>query len=334
MKALKPADLGQNLIEPQLTDEERFTIEAYLDASMADNTKRAYRAAWRGFTTYCAGKQTNSLPASVETLMAYATWLASRRANKVATIEIKINAIAYIHDKFGGTNARANNPTRDERFAAVMKGIRRKHKKAQAQKDPITSVELEQMLRELPDDMAGQRDRAILLMGFAGALRRSEIVSLNVNDVRFSPDAMTIRLPYSKTDQEGEGATIKIPRVPARLQLCPVTALKTWLRDAEIEEGPLFRPFDRWGHPRKGRLTGQSVALIVKRAAEMAGLDQKLFSGHSLRAGFITNAAQIDVPEWKIQRVSRHKSSAVLRRYIRAADSAQSDAISDVFAKR
>jgi integrase len=170
------------------------------------------------------------------------------------------------------------------------------------------------MLSRAPDTLIGLRDRALLLVGFAGAFRRSELVALDVEDLEFTEDGMKVLIRRSKTDQEGAGQAVGIAR---GVNLCPVAALKAWLAAAGITSGPIFRPVNRHGRVQDRRLTDQVVALVVKRYAEAAGMDSRKYAGHSLRVGLVTSAAMNNVPEYVIQKQTRHKSTDMLRRYIR-----------------
>jgi integrase len=212
-----------------------------------------------------------------------------------------------------------------------MQGIRRKLGRAPTRKAAVTRDELVKMLATLPDSLQGKRDKAVLLMGFAGAFRRSEIVALNVEDVHIGKRAARITLKRSKTDQEGKGIVKHIPRL-ADLTLCPVGALQDWLDAANIQSGAIFRKVDRWGHVQRDRLNDREIARTVKRAATLAGLDARQFSGHSLRAGFVTQSANDNTPVLAIAQVTGHRSLATLQGYIRdAAGVEQIDAIRRAF---
>lgn len=304
-------------------------VRRYLQASLAPNTRRAYRHAWEEFVSYCEALRVPALPASPATVAAWLTWLADTQGNRPTTIQIKLSAVAYVHDRFGPRGQ--PNPARDEQTRTVMAGIRRVKGRPPRQKAPLMLEELEAMIAGLPDDLRGARDRAILLLGFSGAFRRSELVALDVADVVFRAREMVVTLARSKGDQEGRGTRKRIPRRVTRTDLCAARAVREWLTVADIREGPLFRAIDRYGRPRRKRLSAQSVALIVKQAAMRAGLDAARFSGHSLRAGFVTVAAGRRVPEYQIQEVTGHRSADVLRRYIRDAGQGQADAIAAVF---
>lgn len=302
-----------------------FEAQALIRASKADNTRLAYDAALRDFDEYCRQRRVPSLPAAPEVVVAYLEFLA--RGQKTATIEVKLAAIHYEHDAKG-----APDPTRHPAVRAIMAGIRRTLGTAGDKKDPVTLEALRPMVATLGDDLAGIRNRALLLVGFAGAFRRSELVALDLGDVKLQGGSVRIQIRRSKTDQAGAGAVKVIPRLDD--DLCPVQALVAWLGASGIIAGALFRPIDRWGKLRASRLTGHAVATIVKAVAEAAGLDPAQFSGHSLRAGFATQAALAHAPEWEIQEVTGHHSAQVLRGYIRDSGSGQIDAIRRAFGEK
>ena len=212
-----------------------------------------------------------------------------------------------------------DSPAQREHVRTVLKGIRRTLGTVQEQAAPVTVEVLRLLISVLPATLAGQRDRALLLLGFAGALRRSELVALKVEDVQFVNAGATITLRRSKTDQEGAG-TVKGIAYGENKYTCPVRMLKAWLKEAGITKGPLFRPLDRWGNLQAGHLSDRAVALIVQRTVAAAGLDPKQYSGHSLRAGLITSAALAGASETEIMRQSGHKSSQMVQKYIRVAD--------------
>jgi integrase len=185
------------------------------------------------------------------------------------------------------------------------------------------------MLDVLDIDLAGCRDRALLLLGFAGALRRSELVGLDVADLTEGTDGLRVRLQRSKTDQEGVGRTVGIP-YGSNPVTCPVRAWLAWLEVSGITEGAAFRPVDRHGRIGTTRLSGQAVALVLKRHAARAGLDPGEMAGHSLRAGLATSAAAAGVPERVIAEQTGHKGTAMLRRYIREGSLFRENAASAV----
>jgi len=198
----------------------------------------------------------------------------------------------------------------------TLKGIRRTIGTAQTGKLPLLTADLQKLLAHVPDNLAGVRDRALLLVGFAGAFRRSELAALDVEQLEFNSDGLVVLLDFSKTDPEGKGERVAIP-FGSHHATCPVRALKKWLADARFESGPLLRAVNRHGRVSVEGLRGNSIAAIVKRACRTAGYNAKEFAGHSLRAGLATQAAANGVPERLIMRQTRHCSVTTLRRYIR-----------------
>ena len=185
------------------------------------------------------------------------------------------------------------------------------------------------MVATLPDNLLGLRDRALLLIGFAGAFRRSELVSLDVEDVEECAEGLRVTLRRSKTDQEGAGEVKGIP-YGRKLETCPVRALRAWLEAAGITAGPIFRSVNRHGQVQPGRLSDKAVALVVKRAAEAAGFDATRYAGHSLRTGLTTSAAAAGVQERDIMRQTGHRSVNMVRRYIREGELFRSNAAAQV----
>lgn len=203
--------------------------------------------------------------------------------------------------------------------AETLKGIKRTHGTAPKQKAPVLTEDLRLMLRLVADNLQGRRDRAILLVGFAGAFRRSELVALDVADLKFQAEGLLVTLRRSKTDQEGEGRYVAIPQ-GLHADTCPVRAMEAWLQGAGVTDGPVFRPVRKGGFLRSTRLTGHAIASVVKRYAKRAGLPVESFSGHSLRAGFVTSAARAGEPERRIMRQTGHKSIEMVLRYVRQAN--------------
>ena len=198
-----------------------------------------------------------------------------------------------------------------------MRGFRRTYGSARIRKAPAVAGKVLGMVATAPDKLASSRDRALLLVGFGGALRRSELVALDVADDEETETGLLVKIRSSKTDQERVGATIAIARGDVA---CPAKALREWLDAAGIEAGPIFRPIDEGGTVKASRLTDRSVANIVKAYAKRAGFDDSTFSGHSLRAGFLTSAAGKGASIFKMMDVSRHKSVDTLRGYVRDAE--------------
>ena len=281
----------------------------FIAASRSENTDRSYRTGWAQFTEWCGARALETLPAEPETVALFVADLA--RTAKPATIDARLAAISAAHRAAGH-----ESPTKAEAVRLVRRGVRRTFGTAQRQVRPVTVVDLRKMVDGLGRDPGARRDRALLLLGFAGALRRSELVGLDVADVSQGPEGLTVTLRRSKTDQEGAGRSIGIP-YGSNPSTCPVRAWGAWLDVAGIIEGPAFRPVDRHGRIGTTRLTDQSVAHIMKRRAAQAGLDPSTVAGHSLRAGLATSAAAAGVPERVIANTTGHKGTVMLRRYIR-----------------
>lgn len=198
---------------------------------------------------------------------------------------------------------------------STLRGIRRAHGAPQRRAKPLTKEDLFSVLAATGNGLKDVRDRALLLIGFAGAFRRSELVAISCTDIEPVKQGVVIHIRRSKTDQEGAGREIGIPH--GRTRWCPVTALNEWLERAEIEEGPIFRSVDRHGRMQGQRLSSEAVSLVIKERVAVVGLDPDKFSGHSLRAGLATSAAAAGVSSWQIRQQTGHASDAMLARYIR-----------------
>ncbi|MBO0903815.1 site-specific integrase [Jiella sonneratiae] len=278
-------------------------------ASKAKGTLRAYASALRSFDAWCRAHGLASLPAAPETVVLFVE-AEARAGRKVSSIEVKLAAIRFMHLKAGHVP-----PTASQLVIEEMEGIRREIGVAPAKKRAATAALVADMLDHVPTDtLKGKRDRALLLLGFAGALRRSELVGLDVADLEIGTDGITLTIRRSKTDQEGAGHIIGIPN---GAKLRPVEAVTAWLEAAEIDEGAIFRPIGKGCRLQPGRLSDRAVALVVKHYAAAAGLDVDGFSGHSLRAGYITTAAEHDVDLHRIMDQSRHTDVRTVRGYVR-----------------
>lgn len=280
----------------------------FADQAIAANTKRAYRAAWADFASWCGAAGLRALPADPTTVGLY---LADRAAKlKTSTLQLRLSAITQAHRLAGH-----ELDTRDPRIAQVWKGIKRSKGTAPKGKVPIVTADLRRMVAALPESLLGIRDRAILLLGFAAACRRSELVAFDVEDVTLTSAGLVIAVRRSKTDQDGRGSMKGVPH-GNHSETCPVRAYLAWLEAAKIETGPVFRSINR--HGRIGdRLSDKSVALVVKRTAKAAGLDPTKVSGHSLRAGLATAAAAAGVSTFSIMDQTGHKKVETTRAYIR-----------------
>jgi integrase len=281
----------------------------FLRRARSANTRRAYAADWRDFAAWCGGHGAAALPAAPETVTLY---LAARAATcRVSTLSRRVTAISQAHLAAG-----FDSPAQAAVVRTVMKGIRREKGSVAAAKKPLLVEDLRVMVALQPGSLRGLRDRALLLVGFAGAFRRSELVALDWEDVEFTRAGLAVRIRRSKTDPEGQGRRVGIPhgRVSA---CCPVRALEAWRDEAGGDRGPVFHPVDRHGNLLPARLSDKAVARIVKRAVAAAGTDPADYAGHSLRAGFATAAAMGGASERAIMNQTGHRSLVVARRYIR-----------------
>jgi site-specific recombinase XerD len=267
----------------------------YANESVSPNTRRGYASDWKGFHGWCRKRDLRSLPAEPQTVALYYTYLADA-GRSYQTISRIAASIRWAHENTIGDDGKPiDSPTHQRAVRLILRGIARtigraaRRKKAAATVDDVLSC----MVGGLPDDVRGHRDRAVLLLGFVGAFRRSELASLRIEDVQLMERGATIQLRRSKTDQSGKGATVSIPTGDTAT-LCPVLALRSWLQDLlahGVTGGYLVRGVHKSGSILEGGHTGRTVNRIVKDAAHRAGLDPKIFGAHSLRAGLATQAA-------------------------------------------
>jgi integrase len=281
----------------------------FIRASKAESTVRGYREDWGHFCQWCQEHDLSPLPASPETVASYIAECAGRL--KVGSLQRRLNAIAEAHKAVG-----LESPTSAGLVRNTLKGIKRTLGTAAVQKAPAVTDDIRAMVGATDAGLIGARDRALILLGFAGAFRRSEMVRLDVEDLDFGRDGLTVILRRSKTDQEGQGRKVGIP-YGSNPETCPVRVLQAWIGLAGLESGPVFRPLNRHGKVKPGRLSGIDVARIVKKLAERAGLNAAKYAGHSLRAGHATSAAIAGASERSIMNQTGHRSVQMVRRYIR-----------------
>ncbi len=299
-------------------------VRAYQRASKADATVRAYTADAKAFEAWCLRYGFRSLPASPEAVAGFLV-AEAEGGRSASTIGRRLAAIRYAHKL-----AKAPDPTDDEEVRATMKGIRRRVGVAPTQKAAATAEIMAVLLSRIPDTLTGKRDRALLALGFAGAFRRSELVALDVEDLREDPEGLRVIVRKSKVDQEGRGFE---KAIPTGRFIQPVRLVREWLDAAGIVSGPVFRPVSRSGRVRTQpetrlsdcstdppRLTTQSVADILKRYCAAAGLDASTFGAHSLRAGYITTAAERGADLARIMDQSGHRDPRTVVGYIRRAN--------------
>ncbi|HRI90518.1 MAG TPA: site-specific integrase [Accumulibacter sp.] len=271
--------------------------------SIASSTRVAYASDLKHFAEWGG-----VLPASPDMVAAYVAAYAGKLS--VATITRRVATLSKAHQAMAG-----NNPCQSALVKATLQGLRRKHGTAQKQAKALTREDLFAVLDAMGDSMKNTRDRALLLLGFAGGFRRSELVGLDVADIEHVRQGIIITLRHSKTDQEGAGRKIGIPY--GRSRHCPVAAVTDWLTRSGITVGAIFRPITRHGHLQAERLSGDAVSEVIRERLAAAGIDPEGYSGHSLRAGFATSAAQAGASTIKIRQQTGHTSDAMLSRYIR-----------------
>ncbi|MEZ5814220.1 MAG: tyrosine-type recombinase/integrase [Alphaproteobacteria bacterium] len=291
-------------------------IRRYLESSLSENTRTAYKSDLQHFKT-CGG----DIPCSPEMLAAYLTDHAESLS--MATLSRRVIAISKAHTVKGYPDPRT------DLVRLTLKGIKRTHGKPQRQAAPILKEDLTVMLSHAPDNLKGYRDKALLILGFCAALRRSELCAVRVEDLEFTAQGLILTLPRSKTDVLGKGRKIGIPF--GRGRICPVTLVRLWREQSSIENGPLFVSIRKGGKPTGEQLSDRSIANIIKHYAEKAGLSPDKYSGHSLRSGLCTSAAQHGVSSWKIRAQTGHRSDSMLARYIRDGDIFTDNAAGAIF---
>ncbi|MAQ95625.1 MAG: integrase [Rhodothermaceae bacterium] len=325
----------------------------FAEAARSDATLRAYRSDWADFALWCADRQLVAMPARPETVALYIASRAEAGPDgddgrptaplKVATLERRMAAISQAH-KLAGVESPALRSR--EPLHSVWAGVTRTLGTAREKVAPALAADVVAMaavcdeavrLAETPEAeheasgargvaLRARRDKALLLLGFAAALRRSELAAVRTEHLGFTPDGLRLLIPKSKSDQEGAGQVVGVA-YGSRAETCPVRAVRSYLAAASREladhgrpsplSGSVFRSVDRWGRLGNKSITGRTVANVVKAYAQAAGLDPTLYAGHSLRAGFATTAARAGKPDRAIQKQTRHKSAAMLAEYVR-----------------
>ena len=293
------------------TDHLIEAAKAYASRDRSPRTLKEYRRDWRQFKVFCGARDFCSLPASPETIALYATALAEA-PRKYSTITRAIAAISVAHKTAGH-----ESPASRELVHRVLKGIANTIGVARTKKAPVVVADLRALVEKLPKSTAGVRDHALLVLGFAGALRRSELVALDLQDVVATRDGLEVTIRKSKTDQQKTGQKIGLPYGSHPLT-CPVRTLAQWVEKLPPSQGAIFRAVTQRGKIG-ARLSDKDVARILKRACLAAGINPKTISGHSLRRGFVTSAARAGKLERDIMRQTRHKSVVMVREYIEEA---------------
>ena len=285
-------------------------VAEYVQKSRTPSTRRAYQSDLEQFQEWCEKQDLKALPAQPETVSRFIAELADEA--KPSTLRRKLAAISVAHQAKG-----LLSPCQCPLVRSVLQGIMRSKGNAPLRKAPLRAEHLKHLT--IPETLSGIRDQALFLVGYSGAFRRSELVNLDVEDLQFVRDGVRIKVRSSKTDQEQMGMMKDIGAVPDSVH-CPVEALKEWMKEGCIQSGPLFRAIRKNGLVSEERLSAQSVALIIKKLVEGLGLNPNEFSGHSLRAGFVTDCISNGVQGPLIRKVTGHKSEDMLSEYYREDD--------------
>ena len=298
-----------------------------LQSSKAINTVRAYKSDFKDFGLFCAQNGFKTLPSEPKIVSLYLTFLSTKDA-KMSTLKRRLVSIGVIH-KLKGFYLDTKHPSIIENIM----GIKRRKGSIQKGKKPILISNLKVIIdiidQQNREEIKKLRDRSIILIGFSGGFRRNEIVALDYDDLDFVPEGLKINIRRSKTDQFGEGFVKALPYFD-NPQYCPVVSLKRWLTIAKINSGSLFRRFLKGSRLSESRLTDQTVALLIKNYLNIAGIDSRNYSGHSLRSGFATSAAEAGAEERSIMEMTGHKSTEMVRRYIKEANLFRNNALNKI----
>ena len=298
-----------------------------LKSSKANNTVRAYKSDFNDFELFCVKNGFKSLPTEPKIISLYITYLSTRDA-KMSTLKRRIVSIGVVH-KMKGHYLDTKHPAIIENIM----GIKRRKGSIQKGKKPLLINNLKKIINaideNIKDEIKRLRDRSIILIGFSGGFRRNELVSLDYNDLDFVQEGLKITLRKSKTDQFGEGSIKGLPYFD-NTRYCPVISISRWLEISKINSGPLFRRFKKGLRLSENRLTDQTVALLIKEYLKLAGIDNKNYSGHSLRSGFATAAAESGAEERNIMAMTGHKSTEMVRRYIKEANLFKNNALNKI----
>ena len=312
-----------------ITDIKALQEETLLNLknSKANNTIRAYKSDFNDFGLFCAQNGFKSLPSEPKIISLYLTHLSTKEV-KMSTLKRRLVSIGVIH-KLQGHYLDTKHPSIIENIM----GIKRRKGSFQKGKKPLLINNLKQLInvidKDINEEIMRVRDRSIILIGFSGGFRRNEIVSLDFEDLDFVSEGLKINIKRSKTDQFGEGSVKGLPYFD-NSQYCPVLSVKKWIEISNIESGPLFRRFSKGSKLTDNRLTDQTVALLIKKYLKLAGIESKNYSGHSLRSGFATSAAESGAEERSIMAMTGHKSTEMVRRYIKEANLFKNNALNKI----
>ena len=298
-----------------------------LEHSKAPNTIRAYQSDFNDFCLFCSKNSFKSMPTDPKIVSLYLTQLSSNEA-KMSTLKRRIVSIGVIH-KLKGHYLDTKHPSIIEN----LMGIKRRKGSIQKGKKPLLINNLKEIIdaidQQNKEEVKKLRDRAIILIGFSGGFRRNEIVSLDYEDLDFVQEGLKINLRKSKTDQFGEGFVKGLPYFD-NSQYCPVVSMQKWIEISKINTGALFRRFNKGSNLSENRLSDQTVALLIKEYLKLVGIDSKNYSGHSLRSGFATSAAESGAEERSIMAMTGHKSTEMVRRYIKEANLFKNNALNKI----
>ena len=313
----------------ELTTDLKSLHEATLNNlknSKSDNTLRAYKSDFKDFSIFCSKHGFNSLPTEPKIVSLYLTHLSKK--SKISTLRRRLVSISMVH-KLKGHYLDSKHPIIIEN----LMGIRRINGSIQKGKKPLLINNLKLIINVINDqnckDIIKLRDKTIILVGFGGGFRRSELISIDYEDIEHVSEGVKFTIKKSKTDQFGEGMIKGLPYFNNEIY-CPVVNLKKWLEISKIKSGPIFRRFSKGSVLSNKRLTDQSIALIIKKYLELAGIDNSNFSGHSLRSGFATVAAESGADERSIMAMTGHKTNQMVRRYIKEANLFKNNALNKV----
>jgi integrase len=283
----------------------------FLKNSKSKNTLRAYNSDWRQFQRWCHQNNFPSIPTTPQILLLFITHLT--QTHKLSSIKRKIATISEVHN-----TANVINPVHSKVIVALIKGIARELGSKKAKKKAMRLVDIRQIISLISDNPIGVRDKAILLVGLGGGFRRSELADLDFSDVEFFTSGMTVHIRKSKTDQDGIGYYKTIGNGKSK-STCPVIALKKWFEVSQIKDGKLFRQINKSG--KIGiQLSGNAVAMIVKKWVRKLGLEEKEYAGHSLRSGFVSEAKEAGIPNELIMKMTNHKSEAMIHTYYQGGE--------------
>ena len=298
-----------------------------LQSSKANNTVRAYKSDFKDFGIFCAQNGFKSLPSEPKIVSLYLTYLSTKEA-KISTLKRRLVSIGVIH-RLKGHYLDTKHPSIIENIM----GIKRRKGSIQKSKKPILISNLKLLINVIDEQQKKEikklRDRTIILIGFSGGFRRNEIVSLDYDDLDFVQEGLKINIRRSKTDQYGEGFIKALPYFD-NPKYCPVVSLKNWINTSKISSGSIFRRFSKGSKLSEHRLTDQTVALLIKEYLQLTGIDSKNYSGHSLRSGFATSAAESGAEERSIMAMTGHKSTEMVRRYIKEANLFKNNALNKI----